>query len=190
MTRMARRRIHILIALFLSLAVAGCRTASTTQGLAGQQGAFCTVYFSPHGGCTEHIVKAIGSAKRSILVQAYSFTSQPIAEALVETQQRGVKVEVIVDKSQLAERHSVMGVLLKAGVPVAIDASHAIAHNKVIVIDGETVLTGSFNFTESAEERNAENLLQVDDQTLAVQYAANWQRHRAHSSPYGQRGRF
>ena len=186
MTKRALRRLCTLIVLSASLAVAGCRISGTAHGLAGQPGLFCAVYFSPHGGCTEHIVKAIGSAKRSILVQAYSFTSQPIAEALVEAQQRGVKVEVIVDKSQLAERHSVMGVLLKAGVPVAIDASHAIAHNKVIVIDGETVLTGSFNFTESAEERNAENLLQVQDQALAVQYAANWQKHRVHSSPYSQ----
>jgi phosphatidylserine/phosphatidylglycerophosphate/cardiolipin synthase-like enzyme len=75
--------------------------------------------------------------------------------------------------------------LLEAGIPVRIDAAHAISHNKVMVIDGETVITGSFNFTKAAEERNAENLLVVRDQALAARYGANWHQHKAHSQPYG-----
>lgn len=59
-------------------------------------------------------------------------------------------------------------------MPVLIDAKHAIAHNKVIVIDGETVLTGSFNFTKAAQDKNAENLLILHDRKLAAQYAENW----------------
>jgi phosphatidylserine/phosphatidylglycerophosphate/cardiolipin synthase-like enzyme len=69
-----------------------------------------------------------------------------------------------------------------------IDANHAIAHNKVMVIDGETVLTGSFNFTKAAQENNAENLLIIRDPALAAQYTKNWDVHRQHSQPYVGRG--
>jgi phosphatidylserine/phosphatidylglycerophosphate/cardiolipin synthase-like enzyme len=74
--------------------------------------------------------------------------------------------------------------LANQGVPTMIDANHAIAHHKVIVIDGETVLTGSFNFTKAAPEKNAENLLIIRDPALAAQYTANWQAHAQHSQPY------
>ncbi len=114
-------------------------------------------------------------------VQAYSFTSVPIAQALVDAHRRGVSVEVILDKSQLEGRSVQTDFLDQAGVPVRIDAAHAIAHNKVMVIEGETVITGSFNFTKSAEERNAENLLVIRDRVLAERYEANWQKHKAHS---------
>jgi phosphatidylserine/phosphatidylglycerophosphate/cardiolipin synthase-like enzyme len=74
------------------------------------------------------------------------------------------------------------------GVSTMIDANHAISHNKVMVIDGELVLTGSFNFTKAAQEKNAENLLIIRDQALAAQYATNWDAHRQHSQPYVGRG--
>ena len=74
--------------------------------------------------------------------------------------------------------------LAHAGIPVRIDAVHAIAHNKVMVIDGETVITGSFNFTTAAEQHNAENLLVLHDQPLAAHYETNWHHHAAHSQPY------
>ena len=64
------------------------------------------VYFSPHGGCTDAIVKELDAAKESVLVQAYSFTSAPIAKALMEAHKRGVKVQVILDKSQRTEKYS------------------------------------------------------------------------------------
>jgi phosphatidylserine/phosphatidylglycerophosphate/cardiolipin synthase-like enzyme len=139
------------------------------------------VYFSPHGGCTEAVVHEIDNAQSSILVQAYSFTSAPIAKALVEAQQRGVHIEVILDRSQKTEKYSAADFLLHAGIPVAIDAKHAIAHNKVMVIDGRVVITGSFNFTKQAEEHNAENLLILRDEILAERYAANWSAHAQHS---------
>lgn len=139
------------------------------------------VYFSPRGGCTEAVVDALGKARKTILVQAYSFTSAPIAKALVDAQKRGVKVQVILDKSQRTEKYSSATFLKNEGVPPLIDTKHAIAHNKVMVIDGETVITGSFNFTKAAEERNAENLLVIRNAKLARQYAENWQSHAAHS---------
>jgi phosphatidylserine/phosphatidylglycerophosphate/cardiolipin synthase-like enzyme len=91
------------------------------------------------------------------LVQAYSFTSAPIAKALLNAHKRGVKVEVILDRSQKTQKYSSATFLYNVGIPVKIDAQHTIAHNKVMIIDGETVITGSFNFTKPADENNAEN---------------------------------
>ena len=142
------------------------------------------VYFSPNGGCTEAIIRELNKAQTTILVQAYSFTSAPIAKALLNTHKRGVKVEVILDKSQVTQKYSSATFFFNAGIPVKIDAQHAIAHNKVMIIDGETVITGSFNFTKAAEESNAENLLAIRDKKLAEQYTKNWQEHERHSEVY------
>ncbi len=145
------------------------------------------VYFSPRGGCTEAVVKEINAAQTTILVQAYSFTSVPIAKALVEAHKRGVKIEVILDKSQRTEKYSSADFVQHAGIPIRIDDKHAIAHNKVMVIDGQTVITGSFNFTKAAEENNAENLLVIHDKTIADKYAANWKVHAGHSEVYEEK---
>jgi phosphatidylserine/phosphatidylglycerophosphate/cardiolipin synthase-like enzyme len=139
-----------------------------------------TVCFTPGGNCTDAIVQALSEAKRTMLVQAYAFTAAPIAKALLDAHTRGVQVQVILDKSQRTEKYSSADFLANQGVPTMIDANHAIAHNKVIVIDGETVLTGSFNFTKAAQEKNAENLLVLRDPTLAAQYTQNWVCHEAH----------
>ena len=142
-------------------------------------------YFSPNGGCTQAVVDQLNGAKQQVLVQAYSFTSTPIARALVDAKRRGVDVEVILDKSQRSERYSSATFLANEGVPTYIDHAHKIAHNKVMVIDGQTVITGSFNFTKSAEEGNAENLLVINNAPqLAQKYAQNWKAHLGHSSPY------
>jgi phosphatidylserine/phosphatidylglycerophosphate/cardiolipin synthase-like enzyme len=85
------------------------------------------VYFSPKGGCTDAAVREIGNAKASILVQAYSFTSAPIAKVLVEAHKRGVDVRVVLDKLQRTEKYSSADFLLDAGIPTLIDAKHAIA---------------------------------------------------------------
>ena len=147
------------------------------------------VYFSPHGGATDAIVRELNKAKSTILIQAYSFTSAPIAKALLNAHKRGVKVEVILDKSQKIQKYSSATFLYNQGIPVKIDAKHAIAHNKVMIIDGETVITGSFNFTKAAEENNAENLLIIHDKKLAERYTKKWQEHEKHSEVYAGRGR-
>ena len=146
----------------------------------------CKVYFSPHGGCTEAVVNALNHATNSVLVQAYSFTSTPIAKAIVEAHRRRVQVAVILDKSQRSEKYSSADFLNNADVPTFIDAKHAIAHNKVMIIDRQIVLTGSFNFTNAAEEHNAENLLVINDPVLAAQYITNWNAHLTHSERYSR----
>jgi phosphatidylserine/phosphatidylglycerophosphate/cardiolipin synthase-like enzyme len=142
------------------------------------------VYFSPQGGCTQAVVHELEAARESVRVQAYSFTSAPIAKALVDANRRGVRVQVILDKGQRTEKYSSATFLINAGVETAIDAAHAIAHNKVMIIDGSTVISGSFNFTTAAEEHNAENLLVIRDGGLAEKYAANWEAHARHSERY------
>src|SRR5207247_2154405 len=106
-------------------------------------------------------------------------------KALVEAHRRGVKVDVILDKSQRTEKYSSADFVAHAGIPTSIDARHSIAHNKIMVIDARTVITGSLNFTKAAEEHNAENLRLIQDATLAEKYASNWRDHAQHSEPYG-----
>ena len=132
------------------------------------------VCFTPGGKCTNLIVEAINSAKKSLLVQAYSFTSAPIAKAVVEAKERGVNVKVILDKSQFSQKYSSATFLKNHQIPLWEDDKVAIAHNKVMVIDSQLVVTGSFNFTKAAQERNAENLLIVDSPALAKLYTQNW----------------
>ena len=141
------------------------------------------VRFSPKGGCTDAIIELIRSAKKEVLLQAYSFTSKPICAALVEKSKK-VPVRVILDSDDLPDAGG-MKILLDASVEVWTDAKHPIAHNKVIVVDRKTVETGSFNYTAQAES-NAENCLIVKDRDLAGQYASNWEAHLAHSVRSGR----
>ena len=170
------------LALGAALLLTGCGPqASIPQGV--------QVYFSPKGGATDAAVNALGHATNAVLVQAYSFTSAPIAKALVEAHRRGIKVQVILDHSQRTEKYSEADFLKNSGVPTLIDARHAIAHNKIMIIDGYLILTGSFNFTHAAEDHNAENLLLINDPVLAKQYVANWQAHEQHSEPFDRAGK-
>ncbi len=145
------------------------------------------VFFSPEGGCTKAITGEIANAKSQVLIQAYSFTSKPIAKALLVAHKRGVKVEVILDKNQELEEYSSATFLANSRIPTFIDDAHGIAHDKIMIIDGHTVITGSFNFTNAAEYKNAENLLVVNSEELAKLYIANWNKHRRHSHPYEPR---
>jgi len=138
------------------------------------------VYFTPPANAAAAIVKAIDASEREVLVQAYGFTHNAIAQALVRAQERGVKVRVLLDKKSQTSNHYVIGVLQDADIAVRQDGKHAIAHNKVMVIDQELVITGSFNFTNSAETRNAENVLILKSPDLALQYRLQWQNHWAH----------
>lgn len=139
------------------------------------------VYFSPDGGCQEQVIARIDATTSSIRVQAYSFTSHPIAAALVRAKSRGVDVRVLLDKSNKGATKSEISTLLSGRVPTWLDKKHSIAHNKVMVFDGLIVETGSYNYTAAGENSNAENCLFVRDDTLAQSYTKNWEKHRGHS---------
>jgi phosphatidylserine/phosphatidylglycerophosphate/cardiolipin synthase-like enzyme len=161
--------------------------AGELQGFAS--GAGYEVCFTPGMDCEGMIVNALAGAHSSVRLQAYSFTSAPIAKAIVDAFHRGVKVEAILDKSQRTARYSGATFLANAGIPVLIDEEPAIAHNKIIFIDGESarpvLVTGSSNFTKAAQRSNAENLLVISgDRKLTALYLRNFERRQALSVPY------
>ncbi len=148
------------------------------------------VAFPPDENANALIVQALREAKRSVLVQAFSFTSNEIAFALIEARRRGVDVRMIADGEQVQKlENNRIGLVAQAGIPVWLDEQHQSAHSKVMVIDADTdkpiVVTGSMNFTYSGQFKNAENLLVLrGNRPLAEAYAANWQRHRQHARPF------
>lgn len=144
-----------------------------------------TVCFTPGQDCTKLVVTNINSAKNSVLVQAYQLTSVPIVKALVEAKDRGVQVNVILDKSQYNEKKYSSALLLNHyNIPVWIDRKPAIAHNKVIIIDNQKVITGSFNFSKAAQYKNAENLILLDEPQIAHLYKSNWENRKSVSETF------
>jgi phosphatidylserine/phosphatidylglycerophosphate/cardiolipin synthase-like enzyme len=168
---------------------AASATPSTPQSALGLREpaspAGVTVCLTAGENCTDLTVEALDAAKTSILLQAYSFT---LLKALLEAHQHGVRVEVILDQSNRTDKYSAVDFLANHGVPTAIDTAHAISHNRGIVVDGETVISGSLIFTKAAQEKNAENVLIIRDQALAAQYTQNWQAQAQHGQPYVGRG--
>jgi phosphatidylserine/phosphatidylglycerophosphate/cardiolipin synthase-like enzyme len=150
---------------------------STTEGMAAE---VLGVYFTPPANAAAALVNAIDASKREVLVQAYGFTHNAIAQALVRAHQRGVVVRVLLDQKSQSSNRYVMDVLTDAQIELRQDGKHAIAHNKVMVIDQAIVITGSFNFTNSAATRNAENFLVLKSADLAEKYRLQWQNHWAH----------
>jgi phosphatidylserine/phosphatidylglycerophosphate/cardiolipin synthase-like enzyme len=148
-------------------------------GRAEKMPAQVSVCFVPGEPCASQIVEAIGAARSEVRVQAYGFSAPPILAALVAARARGVDVAVILDRSderRLCERDAT---LLAAGVPVWIDQVPGIAHNKIIVIDRRIVIGGSYNYTLSAERRNAENVTFIESEAVAARFLANWARRQA-----------
>ncbi len=130
--------------------------------------------FTPSQACLPKIIHAIDQAQHSIYMQAYSFTLPQISSALKRAKLRGVTVTVIVDKSQLKAPKSQLTTLKNVNIPTFIDHKPAIAHNKIIIIDEKLVITGSYNFSYSAENRNAENVLFISHQATAKSYVQNF----------------
>jgi phosphatidylserine/phosphatidylglycerophosphate/cardiolipin synthase-like enzyme len=152
------------------------------------------VCFVPAQQCDAPIAAAIRNARHTIRVQAYGFTAPVVLAALGEARTRGVDVRAILDKSndpatrRDATRDSpkLVGAQFTAamGIPTWIDHSVAIAHNKLIIIDGKVVIGGSYNFTVSAEERNAENVTFIESPEIGALYVRNWEERRAVSREY------
>jgi phosphatidylserine/phosphatidylglycerophosphate/cardiolipin synthase-like enzyme len=134
--------------------------------------------------CATVITKLIDAAKTRVVVQAYSFTSKPIAEALVAAHVRGVDVQAIQDGQESQDQYSILPKLIAAGIPCLVDRVHQIAHNKVMVIDGKIVVTGSFNFTFTADHRNAENVVVIRNPGVAKSYSENFLLHQKHAVGY------
>jgi phosphatidylserine/phosphatidylglycerophosphate/cardiolipin synthase-like enzyme len=157
----------------LGLVVAAAPTRATIQRC-----------FTPGQDCTNAIVQAIDAANKELLVQAYGFTSCPIVAAIGRAKQRGVKVKVLLDRTNEQGRYAgVIAFLRDRAIEPLIDHTVKIQHNKVIIIDLRRVLTGSFNFTASAQKRNAENLVIIGSRPNAREYRRNWHARAAVSRP-------
>ena len=150
------------------------------------------IAFSPNEGAEELVVKLIGSAKYEIRVMAYSFTSAPVVRALLAAKKRGVAVSIVADeKSNLSDggggpkAKAAFDAMSIAGIDVRTTDAFAIAHDKVMVVDQRHTLTGSFNFSASAESRNSENVLvNWNNTALAEIYLKHFQRNHSLSRPY------
>ena len=167
----------IVLATFLTGSILGYGTGAYQQTTTSSaHGTAIHVRFSPRGHCTQLVEETIAQAKERVWVQAYGFTSLPIADALIAAHQRGVEVKILVDRSQVKSKYSQVRHVMQQGIIVAVDKVPGIAHNKVMIVDDAYVLTGSFNWTKAAETRNAENLLLIRDTKLNRIYAAEWQK--------------
>ncbi len=139
--------------------------------------------FVPRDNVEGLIVAAVRGARKQVLIQAYLLSNKRIIYALLKAHARGVDVRILVDAAKLEEaRDSRVSALAQAGIWVRREVKYRNAHNKVIVIDANSahpvLITGSFNFTYTAQQKNAENMLIIRDfPALTREYAKNWQRH-------------
>jgi phosphatidylserine/phosphatidylglycerophosphate/cardiolipin synthase-like enzyme len=158
------------------LFLVSCSSFSQSRdNIALSPGAHFAIGFSPNGSAFEIIVNGIRQAEKSILVAAYSFSSKPIATALLEAHNRGVRVQVIADKKSNTGKYSAATFLANKGVPVRVNGNYRIFHHKFMVIDGLHVETGSFNYSASAVSKNAENVLMIRNlEEIAEIYTRQW----------------
>ena len=189
----AGERAAWLLALLLLPGSGVARETSAIPHAIALNGGSALALFSPWDDIEGAIVASLRAAQRQVLVQAFSFTSRPIARALIDAKRRGVDVRVTADA---AETQRLLGgriaELAAAGIAVFIEERYQSAHNKVMVIDADLptgrVITGSYNWSFAAQRRNAENVLIISGQpALAGRYRMNWERHQADARPYSIR---
>jgi phosphatidylserine/phosphatidylglycerophosphate/cardiolipin synthase-like enzyme len=158
----------------------GLNTSGTSQ---------TEVFFTPWDDAEAAIASAIESAEEKIYIQAYVWTSKPLTKSLIKAKSRGVKIYILADKEQMQNSDaSLIPELAKQNIPINLETKYQNAHNKVIIIDPKgsnpKVITGSYNFSYSAQYKNAENVLIIHDASIVNKYLANWRRHQQDASAY------
>lgn len=148
----------------------GVTHALTVQGVTLEN------YFAPEDKPIAHIAARLEKAQTSIDFMAYAFTDDDLGQILRDRARAGVKVRGVFEKSGSETPYSEYAVLKKAGLDVWQDGNPYLMHHKVFILDGQTVILGSFNFSRNANESNDENLLIVDDAGLAQAFAAEFER--------------
>lgn len=144
-------------------------------------GHYVSTYFSPNRGAEDVIIGFIDHCSAFCDVAVYSFTHNDIADALLRAHRRGVKIRVLVDAVQAANAYADDESLEAAGIPVRRDTQAGAFHHKFMLGDsrdgaGSAVLTGSFNFTKNAAERNVENFVIVRLKYAAAEYQDEFNR--------------
>lgn len=135
--------------LCISILAAVLSTAAIQPALAAESYPAVQVFFSPQGGAQQAVVEAVDHAQKQVLMQAYLFSNKAITEALIRAYKRGVDVRIIIDQKMLAKKRTTVPMLYENSVPTYIDTTHRTAHDKIIIIDSDIVITGSFNFVEA-----------------------------------------
>lgn len=140
-------------------------------------------YFTPPHGIAAHISSQLATAKTTIHIVMYEFDSQPLALSLELAAARGVAVELVIDGSEAHESQNLIAGLKKAGVKVYSDRKHHLTHSKYVIGDSGWLITGSYNWTNDAELKNAENIVVIDDAVLAAAYEADFNLRLNESTP-------
>lgn len=177
-----KRTVRVLSIFFLISLLPSCSsifvgTPSRTQTstLIPAESSQISIGFSPYGSALELILQSIEQAKYSIRVASYSFTSRPIANALIQAFKRGVDVRVIADKKANQPYYSAVRYIASKGIPTKTNDYYQIFHHKFIIIDGKHTETGSFNYTAAAASKNAENALMIwNNKKVARIYTNEW----------------
>ncbi|MGE5123402.1 MAG: phospholipase D-like domain-containing protein [Acidobacteriaceae bacterium] len=176
-TQLAEDYTHEFEQMFLDDHFGALKRADTPHPAITLNGSLVEVYFSPQDGTLEHLLGAISAAQESIAFMAYSFTSDDLSQAMIERHNSGVSVSGVMDKDQY---HSNAGTeydtLVQAGIDLRLDGNPRLMHHKVIIIDRQVVILGSYNFSFNAEHNNDENTLIIHNQDIAAQYLAEFQR--------------
>ncbi len=136
-------------------------------------------YFSPEGQIKERLIKAIQESKETIDIAIFNFTSHNLRTALVKAKKRGVKIRVITDaKEAQNDEHSLIPTLVQEGFEVRLlkKQGEGIMHDKFAVFDQKLLFTGSYNWTESAEKRNYENVLFIPNEEIIKKYEQEFER--------------
>ena len=143
--------------------------------------------FSPEGSAESLVIKVIDSSQQDIRMMCYSFTSPQIVTALINAKRRGVNIAIVADQNGNRGKSSgaAMNLVVNAGIALRVDGAYKIQHDKVIVVDGKTIETGSFNYTASAAHANSENVMvDWDDPEIARGYLDHWLSRWNQAKPY------
>ncbi|MHA1558904.1 MAG: phospholipase D-like domain-containing protein [Alphaproteobacteria bacterium] len=170
-----KKVIQFLLGVFIGMIVSYHIITPKSNVIYTKNPAVWEVCFPPKQPCLPMIINAIRKARHSIRVQGYTLTSDSIVKEFLNAHNQGIKIFVLLDKTQCSAHNDKVQTLYEKKVAIKIDYKPAIAHNKVMIIDNHTILTGSYNWTNGAEQKNAENLLRVNSVELTKEYINNFE---------------
>jgi phosphatidylserine/phosphatidylglycerophosphate/cardiolipin synthase-like enzyme len=168
----------------------GAFLAALPRAAANGEPEAAVAYFAPGGNIEPAVAKLIGEARQEIEIAMYLFTSKPLADAVIRAKARGVNIRLILDGDQKPVRHGKYAELKKAGVPMRImelgktgEHQDIRFHHKFLIVDRQVVETGSFNWTQQADEENWENAVIVRSKALAAQFHEQFEKAWAAAKP-------
>ena len=136
------------------------------------------VYFSPEDGCDKVVISYLKQATKTLDIAIYTFTKDEIADAVIDAYKRGVKIRVIMDRTQAGNKYAEDERLEQNGISlIKVSGSRGgIMHNKFAVIDEKFVITGSYNWTENATSKNDENIVIIDQDSMIKSFKNNFEK--------------